>query len=413
MSDVDPYTPGTGDSGYSVQHYDLDLRYRVATNRLDATAVVRATALADLTRVSLDLSRISVSKVRIDGRVAKHRHVAHKLTVTPASPILAGTAFELTIEYAGAPAPRRSTWGTVGWEELDDGVIVASQPNGSSSWFPCNDRPSDKAAYRIRVSTEDPYTVVCCGALVSHTVSSGRGTWIYEQTQPTSTYLVTVQIGRYAVSGQLVYPPALAREVKAAFAPLKRMTKLFRDRFGPYPFDAYLVVVTADDLEIPLEAQGMAIFGANIIGVERLVAHELAHQWFGNSVGVAAWKHIWLNEGFACYAEWIWSEHSGGPTADALATTYRAQLAALPQDILLADPGPRLMFDDRVYKRGALLLHALRKSLGDASFFDLLRAWTSTHAYGAVTTDDFRALVPDGQQPLLAAWLDELPLPRL
>ena len=199
------------------------------------------------------------------------------------------------------------------------------------------------------------------------------------------------------------------------------MMALFEELFGSYPFEQYTIVVTPDDLEIPLEAQSLAIFGANHIdghGIEeRLVAHELAHQWFGNSVGLTEWKHIWLNEGFACYAEWLWSEGSGGPTADALARQFRRRLSMQATDIIVGDPGSALMFDDRVYKRGALTLHALRTTIGDELFFDLLRSWTSTHRYGTVTTEDFRALAETiSGRPLedfFTRWLFFGPLPKL
>ena len=205
------------------------------------------------------------------------------------------------------------------------------------------------------------------------------------------------------------------------FSRLGEMKQLFEDRFGPYPFGEYTIVVTSDVLEIPLEAQGLAIFGSNHAdgtgGTERLVAHELAHQWFGNSVGLAEWKHIWLNEGFACYSEWVWSEHKGGLSADALAKQFRRNLSAQPQDITVGDPGAALMFDDRVYKRGALTLHALRTTVGDDAFFDLLRAWTSMFAFATVTTDDFRALAATfTDKPLdrlFDSWLLETALPRL
>ncbi len=156
------------------------------------------------------------------------------------------------------------------------------------------------------------------------------------------------------------------------------MLEVFQDLFGPYPFAEYTAVVTDDDLEIPLEAQGISVFGANQVdgrrGSERLVAHELAHQWFGNSLTVGRWQDIWLHEGFACYAEWLWAERADGrPAGDAAGAAW-SRLSGLPQDLVLADPGPDLMFDDRLYKRGALTLHVLRCSVGDDRFFALLRA---------------------------------------
>ena len=147
--------------------------------------------------------------------------------------------------------------------------------------------------------------------------------------------------------------------------------------FGAVPVQEYVVVVADDDLDDPIEAQGMAVFGRNHLDGrrthERLVAHELAHQWFGNSLTVADWRHIWLNEGFATYAEWLWSEVSGGPSADAHARQWHARLAPRPAGLIVADPGVARMFDDRVYKRGALTLHALRTTVGDEAFFTLLR----------------------------------------
>jgi len=209
--------------------------------------------------------------------------------------------------------------------------------------------------------------------------------------------------------------------VLADFAPLSRMLDCFQERFGPYPFPSYTVVVTEDPLEIPLEAQAMATFGASHVdgrgGSERLIAHELAHQWFGNSVGLAGWRDIWLNEGFACYAEWIWSEASGGPSANTLARTHHALLRVKPHDLVLGDPGPDAMFDDRVYKRGACTLHALRKRIGDDRFFDLLRAWCAANRFGTVDSTMFEALATEyAEEPLgefFDAWLRETRLPSL
>lgn len=424
----DSYLPGSGNGGYGVDSYDLDLRYRVMTNRLDGRAVLTITTTQQLDSFSFDLTRLRVSRVRIEGqRGVKFAQTPHKLTVTPAASVAAGAVLAVTIDYSGTPGPRSSAWGAVGWEELEDGVLVAAQPSGAPTWFPCNDHPSDKSSYDIRIAAEQPYTVVCNGVLVESRVAAGIGHWHYRQQEPTATYLATVQIGQYVrtpvdldgVASTLAYPRSLEARVKADFGDLGRMMEFFQASFGPYPFDGYTIVVTPDELEIPLEAQGLAIFGANHAdgagGAERLVAHELAHQWFGNSVGLSTWKDIWLNEGFACYAEWLWSEHRGGPTAAALATQYRRQLSGLPTDLVLGDPGAALMFDDRVYKRGALVLHSLRMTIGDAAFFELLRDWTSTYRHATATTADFRELAATFSQKSLAglfdAWLDETSLP--
>jgi aminopeptidase N len=311
----------------------------------------------------------------------------------------------------------------VGWDELTDGVIVASQPFGAPSWFPCADLVGAKATFRIAVTAPIAYTVVANGVLASRASSGSTTTWTYVSDEPMAPYLATVQIGRYErvllSSGQILAAPH--RRLTAAqfdFNRQPRMMRVFTELFGPYPFAEYAVVVTDDELEVPVEAQGLSIFGANHVdgrrGFERLVAHELAHQWFGNSVGLAEWRHIWLNEGFA-YSEWLWSERSGGSSANTLAARSRAVLSGLPQNLRIGDPPARDMFDDRLYRRGALTLHTLRTQLGDTTFFALLRGWTAAHRHGTVTTQDFIALAERHAGRSLAgffdAWLFQPALP--
>jgi aminopeptidase N len=427
---VDPYTPQSGDPHIQIDHYSLALVYKTASNRLNGIATLRGRALRSTKTLSFDLVGLQVTKVMAANlRVSAHHQSDRKLRITLTEALEVGGQFEVTINYGGAPRPRRSRWGKIGWEELTDGAFVASQPTGSPTWFPCNDLPSDKATYRLSVTTEQAYTVVASGIRTERTSRGSKSTWIFEQNIPTPTYLMTVHIGRYVEEpialngpiGRLYYPAALATRAQADFRRLPAMMALFEKRFGPYPLAEYSIVVTADDLEIPLEAQGMGVFGRNHIdgagGVERLVAHELAHQWFGNSVGVAKWQDIWLNEGFACYSEWLWSEHSGGPSAHQKAVDHHARLTSLPQDLVLSDPGPDLMFDDRVYKRGALTLHALRLLLGDAMFFTLLKTWHHTYRARTATTADFVALAEELSlvpvASLVHAWLDSPRLPPL
>jgi aminopeptidase N len=380
----------------------------------------------------LDLSdALSVTKVSVNGKRPAHfRLSSGKLHIALADALPAGAAMTIGLRYGGTPRPIRSYWGEVGFEELTNGVLVAGQPNGAASWFPCDDHPSAKASFRIQISTDSPYYALANGELLSRRVRAGMTTWTYEQAEPTSTYLVTLQIGSYnrrrmaknGVQMHAVLPDRLRHNFEQDFADQPKMMKLFVKLFGPYPLSTgYTVVVTDDDLEIPLEAQGISIFGANHCdgqgSAERLIAHELAHQWFGNSVTAKRWRHIWLHEGFACYAEWLWSEHSGGRSADDWAHYFHQRLAGSPQDLLLADPGPRDMFDDRVYKRGALTLHALRRRIGDESFFALLRDWTTRYRHSSAVTDDFTGLAAnyahESLRPLWDAWLYSTRVPAL
>ncbi|MGY4647922.1 M1 family metallopeptidase [Mycobacterium sp. URHB0021] len=429
---IDPYIPANGNFGYRVSRYELDLEYKVAINRLSGSATITAVTLAALRTFALDLSdALGVTKVSVNGRrPAQFRSSNGKLHIALADALPAGAAMTINVRYGGTPRPIRSYWGEVGFEELSEGVLVAGQPNGAASWFPCDDHPSAKASFRIQISTESPYRAIANGELLSRRVRAGMTTWTYEQAEPTSTYLVTLQIGMYerhrmaknGVQMHAVLPGRLRHNFEHDFAHQPQMMKLFVKLFGPYPLTSgYTVVVTDDDLEIPLEAQGISIFGANHCDgareSERLIAHELAHQWFGNSVTAKRWRHIWLHEGFACYAEWLWSEHSGDRSADEWAHHFHEKLASSPQDLLLADPGPRDMFDDRVYKRGALTLHVLRRTLGDENFFALLKDWTSRHRHGSAVTDDFTGLAANytdqSLRPLWDAWLYSTEVPAL
>ena len=465
--DGDPYVPGHGDVRYAVRHYDLDLTYRVTGNQLAGVARLSVEVLATTKAISVDLSGLKVTSIKATGltlpapttapakagaksgaktngtktaaarppAVAKWSHTGGHLAVTFTGALPVGTRFELTVAYRGNPQPLRGPDGMAGWEELADGVIVASQPHGSPSWFPCNDRASDKATYRISVATDQDYAVVSGGVREPVTKAGRLRRWTYRMDAPMSPYLATVQIGPYAamalppggsgVPMTVWHTPRLKQQVVTAWADQPAMMDLYCELFGPYPFEGYDVVVTEDDLDIPLESQAMSTFGANFASRDwerqRLIAHELAHSWFGNAVTCADWADVWLHEGFACYAEWLWSPHAGEGSTDDQARRHYDALAAKPQDLVIGQPGPDDMFDDRVYKRGALALHALRVCLGEETFFAVLRAWVARHRFGVVMTRDFFETVLDVSGAdrhrrdevagILDAWVYAAPLP--
>lgn len=428
MRGPDPYTPRSGDTSYDVVSYDLELQYRVRSNRLEGRAIVNAVAAERVATVRLDLIGLRTSRVRVDGDPrTRFRQDASSLRITLPRPLDPGEEFSIDVRYAGTPRPRRSKWGTIGWEELEDGALVASQPIGAPTWFPCNDRPDDRARFRIAVTTDAAYTVAATGVPRPPVRAGALTRWESVSDVPTATYLAAVHIGPYRESTigrsrrkvRLLAPPHLVAPARRWFADVPRIVACFEEAFGPYPQEHCTVVVTPDSLEIPLEAQGLVVFGANHLTPDdaRLVPHEIAHQWFGNSVGLERWRDIWLNEGFACFAEWVWSEASGGPRIAELAELHHARLRDLPQDLVLTDPGPALMFDDRVYKRGALTLEAVRRTVGVEVFAGLLHAWTREHRHALATTEEFRECVARVAGPaaaeLLGPWLDAPALPPL
>ncbi|WP_280714597.1 M1 family metallopeptidase [Kitasatospora sp. MAP5-34] len=446
---VDPYFPTHGDARYRVHRYELVLDYRPGPNRLAGSARISAVAGTSgagsaagpgaagepLREFALDLAEFRVGRVLVDGKAVHYTHRAGKLRIRPAKPLPAGAAFTVEVHYSGNPRPVRSQWGGLGWEELTDGALVASQPVGAPSWYPCNDRPADKATYLISITTPSPYTVVVGGRLLTRTTHASSTTWVFEQAAPTSSYLVTVSIGHYQTVLLTEADPAAGRVPQTAYLPARllpeftydfgrqtRMMPFFESMFGRYPFGEYAVVVADEELDVPVEAQGVATFGTNHVdgtrSSERLVAHELAHQWFGNSVSIADWRHIWLNEGFAKYAEWLWSEHVGGRTAAGHAAVAHTLLSGLSQDLRLADPGKKLMFDDRLYERGGLTMHALRRALGDAAFFQMIKDWAAIHRHGVVSTAEFTAhagqyAAGGSLDGFFDAWLWEPGLPAL
>lgn len=426
----DAYTDVDFNLGFHVHHYDLDLDYDIGPNELEAEATLRIEAYEPLKKMTLDLEpklkARSVDANDPDGNdmeVARFTQKGGKLRIKFRDEIPAGTEFYLVISYDGRLRTRKTPWGHIGWQELENGSLVAGQPNGAPTWFPCDDTPDEKATYRISVTVENPYVAVANGTLTGRRQDGAFTTWTYETEHPQATYLATVQVGDYrrVDLGRNTHAWLPQDADPSAFELQQEMLDFFESVYGPYPFSEYAVVVTEDELEIPLEAQGVSIFGVNHLrGWERLIAHELAHQWFGNSVGVSKWEDIWLNEGFASYSEWLWFEHKGTP-AQATANREYEELAQSRENLMVGAPGPRDMFDDRVYTRGAMALHALRTALGDDAFFPALRRYIAAGRHSVVEPQDFiremheaareASLSPSLVDDILNAWVYQPGLP--
>ncbi|WP_248125170.1 M1 family metallopeptidase [Micrococcus lacusdianchii] len=412
---TDPYLPGVGTAAATVEHLRVELDVRLAANRVAGTAVLHLRLLCQTAEVELDLHRLAVDEARaaVGGRTLRVRATRprsrpHRVVVALGESLPAGTAVELTLRYSGHPVPRRSPWGTIGWEELTDGVLVAGQPHGASTWVPCIDSPAVRQTADITLTTDAGYLPLANGRGERVRARGSRETWRWVLDRPVPAYLLTVQIGRYrqvtapgssAAPGvpplRLVVSPRHQARAEQAMSAQARMMQTFVAAYGPYPFADYAAVVADDVLEIPLEAAGLSLFGTNHLDgsweSERLIAHEMAHQWFGNAVTLGRWSDLWLHEGFACYSEWLWAEATGRSSVTSMARRAWRGLQAQPEDLVLADPGPERMFDDRVYKRGALTVVALRRLLGDAAFGEAVRDWVARHAFATVDSTGLRA----------------------
>jgi aminopeptidase N len=409
----DPYFPNEGNGGFDVQHYDLNLSYTPRTNRLAGVARIQAIATAALSRFDLDLKGLAVRRVAVDGRHAEFHRAGAELQITPPAPLAPGQAFEVTVRYRGVP--RTITRSPIAFGEpygflhTPDGQFVAAEPDGAYTWFPCSDHPSDKATYTFRVAVPKGLKAVANGRVVSKRTRGGRTTFVWAEDSPMATYLATIDTGRWKVRTgrtpggipETVYvDPRLARRsphaVRFFFNTTARTTDYEATVFGPYPFGSTGAI--ADDarfqgipLGFSLETQTKPVYSG--VRDALTIAHEVAHQWFGDSVSVATWRDIWLNEGFATFAEYLWLEHTGARSAHkSFLLDYRTPAKLSFWKMKIAEPRRNRMFYPAVYSRGAMTLQALREKIGDAKFFRILKTWTREHFHANGTTEQFIAL---------------------
>ncbi|MCD9141967.1 M1 family metallopeptidase [Streptomyces albireticuli] len=406
----DPLFPQLGNGGYDVRHYGLTLAYEPDGNHLDGTAVITARATQELAAFNLDLKGLDVRAVRVDGREARTEREGTELTVTPDRKIAKGRTFETVVTYGGTPEEitdeddeddedAKDGEGAEGWVETDDGAVGLGQPTGSMAWFPGNHHPSDKAAYDIQVTVPAGYTAVANGELKREETKGGRKSFSWHSAEPMASYLASVAVSPFKVTtthaGKL--PVCLATHPKQAAAE-PRLKKLVPEAltwatglFGPYPFSSAGAVVDHNPtLGYALETQTKPYFGTT--PDDLTVVHEIAHQWFGNSVTPRTWRDMWLNEGFAQYAEWLWEEKRGGRSVQRIFDDYYDGKDPLSEGIWAyppSDPEPETVSDPPVYGRGAMVLHKLRQAVGDEKFFATVRAWTAEHRHGNADTAEF------------------------
>ncbi|WP_189705851.1 M1 family metallopeptidase [Streptomyces anandii] len=406
----DAYFPKAGNGGYDVSHYGLTLDYDPARRHLTGTAVITARAGQDLSAFDLDLEGLDVHSVTVEGTPARFSRAGQELTVRPHDELAQGETFAVTVRYSGTPRTITDPDDSKeGWLPTADGALALGEPTGSMAWFPGNDHPSDKAAYDVSVTVPKDLQAVSNGELRSDTAVGGRRTYRWHTAEPMATYLATVAIGHFDITrstledGLPVYvavDPTQSEASRAVLAKLPEIMEWEEHTFGPYPFSSAGVIVDRPgDAGYALETQNRPVF-AGAPELNTLV-HELAHQWYGDSVTPRSWRDMWLNEGFATYASWLWDEDHGGDTCQqTFDSLYRGDYFGDDADNKAlwsyppARPSDAAHISDRpVYERGAMVLHKIRQLVGDDAFFGILRGWAADHRHGNADTDEFTAYV--------------------
>ncbi|CRK61155.1 putative metallopeptidase [Alloactinosynnema sp. L-07] len=421
----DPYYPKDGNGGYDVENYAVSVSYDPPAKQLTGDTVVTATATSALTTFNLDLIGFDVTSVEVDGKPAEAaREGKHELVITPATPIAAGAKFATRVRYAGVPEPSEDKGlGAGGWQiAKSGGAFAAGEPHVASHWFPVNDHPSDKATFRLAARVPDGWSVVSNGREEPAVAEGGWTTYNWVEPTRIATYLTTIGIDKWTFERSTLadgtpvvnaYAPG-TEDKKAVQARMPEVLDFLSTKFGPYPQSAAGGIYLNENIGFSLETQGRPIY-AKWAELE-VVVHELAHQWFGDTVSVKTWADICLNECFASYAQWLWAEAKEGVNLD---ERYRTEVARNQDrsrfwNRKLYDMGAGNEFT-AVYDKGQLALHALRRQIGEDAFGKVLKDWIAAHKDGNASWPDFEDLATNvsGQnlRPFFDAWFRDAKQP--
>ena len=411
-----------GDATIDVTYYGLDLRLTYTPkNLVGAATITLKSKSASITSFFLDLNSttattgegLRVDSVKAGTQQLAFQHAQNRLTITPSQPLTNDQALTLTVFYQGVP--NGGAQGSFLFSRHDNTTEPAiwslSEPYGAPDWFPCRDTPADKAdSSSVRITAPARFVSVSNGKLISTTDNAdGTRTYLWKNSYPIAQYLISIAMSNYEQFDtpftygsqtmpitHYIYPETLP-QVRSNLSQTPTILQLFTDRFGPYPFLR--------------EKYGHAQFGQFNGGMEHqtvssmeaaaltpgIIAHELAHQWFGDKITCRDWQNIWLNEGFASYAESIYAESVSQTSFQASVNSFMAQARNARGSVYVQDIGSvDNIFDPaRTYAKGAIVLHMLRGILGDSLFFRTLKTYAATPglAYQTAVTEDFQAVV--------------------
>ena len=398
-------------------------------NTIDAVTTLTAVASQDLHEFNLDFLGLEVDAVSVNGMKAEFSRHGQEMTVQPIEPVSSGAQFTVSVSYAGTPQPIDDpgmSFFPVGWTAANGVIYTVSQPSGAMTWYPSNNHPIDKATFTFRITVPEGVTAAATGLLTEETSADGRTSTTWKMDDPMATYLAAVYIGDFERHERRLADGLLIRDYVPRGSDPSTLDRLgvatdairfFEEILGPYPFDAYGTIVMPFPLGFALENQTLSIHGPRTTD-PYVIAHEVAHQWLGNSVTVDDWRHIWLHEGFAHYLGLLFiADRFGHQSIGTVMAQEHRELALAGTSPPGAIEVHELFDPNTVYRRGALTLHALRSRTGDEVFFGILRAHYDQTSGGTTNTEVFLGIVDDLAGPeavsLVESWLYDPEMPGI
>ena len=398
--------------GVDVQHYRFGLTLSDSTDEIvgEATVTVRFT-LAGLNSFFLDFANtaagkgMSVTAVTSDSTPLQFAHTNNRLRITLRTPTVAGELRRVTIAYHGIAGGGLS----VGLNRFKERCFFSwNWPDKARQWLPMIDHPSDKATSEFIVTAPAKYSVVANGLLQEEiALGDGRKTTHWKQSVPIASWLNAIGVEQFGVHhGGMVrgvelqtWVPHqdLAMGVAAFEDPARKAIEFYSDHIGPYAYEK-LANVSAAFGGGGTEHASVIFYGENVIdrNATSIVAHEIAHQWFGDAVTESDWDDAWLSEGFATYFTLLYSEHYDGRDAFVMGL-QRARITALAAEKRLKEPVVHNNIDDLkgvipplVYQKGGWVLHMLRAQVGTETFWAGIREYYRRYRDGNASSDDLR-----------------------
>jgi aminopeptidase N len=432
-----PGTPAqyAPDRRFDIQHYKLQIELDVERRRIRGTCSISLTPIADGQRwAELDAVELEIERVKWHGRDLELHHDGKTLRVNLGREVKTGETIQLDVSYSGAP--RRGLYFVGPDDGYPDKPVQAwsqGQDQDSRYWFPCFDSPHEKATSEIVATVPAGWFALSNGTLVEQTEAKGGGRVFHWQFDtPHSCYLITLAAGELSViedswdgvDVRYYVQPGREADCKRTLSRTPEMLALFSEKFGVrYPYEKYAQVFVADFIFGGMENTTATTLTDVVLlderatidyDVDALVAHELAHQWFGDLLTCRDWGQGWLNEGFATYSEYIWREHSEGRDAAAMeldewgeqyygedSGRYRRPIATNVYD------EPIDIFDHHLYEKGGRVLHMLRQVLGDDPFWRSIGHYLRKHRTGSVETRDLARAVEEATGRVLDWFFDQ------